>query len=179
MIRRMFKWIGYVFAFLILAIALFGTAFAISGWNALGKSAQGDRLARMESSTHYKDGTFQNIRDQWLDYGTVYSNLLFGETPDEQNPSRPVPTATVTAASYTALPESGLRVTWFGHSSSLIEIDGVRVLTDPIWSKRASPVQWTGPARWFGPLIAIKDLPPLDAVVVSHDHYDHLDMDTI
>jgi L-ascorbate metabolism protein UlaG (beta-lactamase superfamily) len=66
-----------------------------------------------------------------------------------------------------------------GHSSLLIEIDGYRVLTDPVWSHRASPLGWVGPDRWYGPLIALDELPSIDAVVISHDHYDHLDHGTI
>jgi L-ascorbate metabolism protein UlaG (beta-lactamase superfamily) len=61
----------------------------------------------------------------------------------------------------------------------LIEIDGVRLLTDPIWSERASPVEWIGPHRWYPPTIALAQLPPVDAVLISHDHYDHLDWPTI
>jgi L-ascorbate metabolism protein UlaG (beta-lactamase superfamily) len=76
-------------------------------------------------------------------------------------------------------PSSGLRVTWLGHSTILLEIDGHRFLTDPVWSERVGPVTCSGPKRWFPPLIALKDLPPLDAVVLSHDHYDHLDYATI
>ncbi len=76
-------------------------------------------------------------------------------------------------------PSSGLRITWFGHSSTLVEIDGARVLTDPIWSERASPVHWAGPKRWYEPVLPIDALPPLDAVLVSHDHYDHLDMGSV
>ena len=76
-------------------------------------------------------------------------------------------------------PPAGLRVTWFGHSTMLIEIDGTRVLTDPVWSERASPLPWSGPQRWYPPPIALAELPPLDAVVISHDHYDHLDHATI
>jgi L-ascorbate metabolism protein UlaG (beta-lactamase superfamily) len=80
---------------------------------------------------------------------------------------------------YNTPPESGLRVTWVGHSSLLIEIDGKRILTDPVWSDRVSFSQSFGPKRFFQPPIALKDLPPLDAIIVSHDHYDHLDKDTI
>jgi L-ascorbate metabolism protein UlaG (beta-lactamase superfamily) len=61
----------------------------------------------------------------------------------------------------------------------LIEIDGLRVLTDPAWSERSSPIDWIGPKRWFSPPIALDALPPIDAVVISHDHYDHLDHQTI
>jgi L-ascorbate metabolism protein UlaG (beta-lactamase superfamily) len=76
-------------------------------------------------------------------------------------------------------PASGLRVTWLGHSTLLIEIDGLRVLTDPVWGKRASPVAFAGPKRFHPPPAALAALPPLDVVIVSHDHYDHLDRPTI
>ncbi len=80
---------------------------------------------------------------------------------------------------YNTPPESGLRVTWVGHSSLLIEIDGKRILTDPVWGERASFLSFMGPKRFFEPPIALEDLPPLDAVILSHDHYDHLDKGTI
>ncbi|HVN42134.1 MAG TPA: MBL fold metallo-hydrolase [Steroidobacteraceae bacterium] len=74
---------------------------------------------------------------------------------------------------------SGLRATWLGHSTVLLEIDGVRVLTDPVWGPRASPSRWIGPKRFQPVPIPLRALPPLDAVVISHDHYDHLDYATI
>jgi L-ascorbate metabolism protein UlaG (beta-lactamase superfamily) len=80
---------------------------------------------------------------------------------------------------YQTPPISGLRITWVGHSSLLIEIDGRRILTDPVWSDRVSFTQLYGPKRFFQPPIALEDLPPLDAVLLSHDHYDHLDKATI
>jgi L-ascorbate metabolism protein UlaG (beta-lactamase superfamily) len=75
---------------------------------------------------------------------------------------------------YATPPASGLRVTWMGHSSTLIEIDGLRVLVDPMWNQRAAPVEWAGPKRFFPPPLRLEDLPPIDAVLISHDHYDHL-----
>lgn len=80
---------------------------------------------------------------------------------------------------YKTPPASGLRITWVGHSSLLIEIDGIRILTDPVWSQRVSFSQAFGPKRFFQPPIALEDLPELDAVIVSHDHYDHMDKATI
>ncbi len=80
---------------------------------------------------------------------------------------------------YETPPATGLRITWIGHSSLLIEIDGKRLLTDPVWSKRASFSSFIGPKRFFAPPIALQDLPPLDAIIISHDHYDHLDAPTI
>jgi L-ascorbate metabolism protein UlaG (beta-lactamase superfamily) len=83
------------------------------------------------------------------------------------------------ASDYKKSPVSGLRITLFGHSSLLIEIDGVRILTDPVWSERVSFLSWMGPKRFFEPPLPLDELPPLDAVLVSHDHYDHLDKNTI
>jgi L-ascorbate metabolism protein UlaG (beta-lactamase superfamily) len=80
---------------------------------------------------------------------------------------------------YRTAPDSGLRVTWMGHSSMLVEIDGVRVLTDPVWDERASPRQWVGPKRFFAPPLTLEELPRLDAVIISHDHYDHLGQRTV
>lgn len=80
---------------------------------------------------------------------------------------------------YALPPASGLRVTWMGHSSMLVEIDGVRVLIDPVWDQRASPAQWFGPKRFFPPTIPLDQLPQLDAVLISHDHYDHLGAGTV
>lgn len=80
---------------------------------------------------------------------------------------------------YTTAPASGLRITWIGHSSLLIEIDGRRILTDPIWSNRASFSSFIGPKRFFAPPLTLDELPPIDAVIVSHDHYDHLDKNAV
>ncbi len=80
---------------------------------------------------------------------------------------------------YDAAPASGLRITWMGHSSSLMEIDGVRILIDPVWDQRASPLQWAGPKRFFAPPLKLEELPRLDAVLISHDHYDHLGGGTV
>ena len=76
-------------------------------------------------------------------------------------------------------PRTGLRVTWFGHSAALIEIDGLRVLLDPVWDLRASPVSWAGPKRFFAPTMPLAAMPPLDVILISHDHYDHLGAATI
>ncbi len=72
-----------------------------------------------------------------------------------------------------------LRVTWVGHSTLLVQIGPYNVLTDPVWGRRASPVSWAGPARLAPPGIELDALPPIDAVVLSHDHYDHLDDPTV
>ncbi len=74
---------------------------------------------------------------------------------------------------------AGLRVTVVGHATLLIQAAGLNILTDPVWSARASPVGWAGPKRVTAPGIAWHDLPPIDAVLISHCHYDHLDVATL
>lgn len=72
-----------------------------------------------------------------------------------------------------------LRVTFINHATVLIQTEGLNVLTDPIWSARASPVSWAGPKRHRSPGLRFEDLPPIDIVVISHNHYDHLDIKTL
>ncbi|MGH9262078.1 MAG: MBL fold metallo-hydrolase, partial [Acidimicrobiales bacterium] len=76
-------------------------------------------------------------------------------------------------------PDAALVITWIGHSTFLIQVGGLNLLTDPIWSERASPVPFAGPLRWVPPAIPIEALPPIDVVLVSHNHYDHLDRPTV
>ncbi len=75
--------------------------------------------------------------------------------------------------------EGALRITTIGHSTFLIQMDGINILTDPIWSERCSPVPWAGPKRHKKPGIRFEDLPPIDVVLISHNHYDHLDLPTL
>ena len=70
-------------------------------------------------------------------------------------------------------------MTWIGHSTILLQHRGINILTDPMFSRRASPVQWAGPARITEPALRLEELPPIHAVVISHDHFDHLDVRSI
>src|SRR5215470_1108722 len=74
---------------------------------------------------------------------------------------------------------SGLRITMVGHASTLIQVARANILTDPVWSERAGPVSFVGPKRVTKPGIDFDDLPPIDAVLLSHSHYDHLDVATL
>jgi len=104
---------------------------------------------------------------------------MYLRNKEERVPRVPIGPFRTDARVYQRTPQSGLRVTWFGHSSSLIEIDGLRVLVDPVWDERASPFSWAGPKRFFAPTIALDELPRIDVVLISHDHYDHLGRETI
>jgi L-ascorbate metabolism protein UlaG (beta-lactamase superfamily) len=166
-IWRVARWFG-------LAIVFGLIATVADAWSSFGGRAKGDRRARMEKSPQWKEGHFENpqplINDAW---GSISG--MFATSPDVA-PKAPVPAV---ATRVEGLPPSGLRVTWLGHSSTLVELDGLKVLTDPVWSLRASPLTWIGPARWYPPPAALEDLKTVDVVLISHDHYDHLDRQTI
>lgn len=100
---------------------------------------------------------------------------LWRERGAVKRPTQPVPIARRTAVDFNHSPADGLRVTWLGHASSLVELDGRRFLVDPVWAERASPFGSVGPRRFHAPPLALADLPAVDAVLLSHDHYDHLD----
>ena len=91
----------------------------------------------------------------------------------------PAPALGPTAIAHPRQADGSLRATWIGHSTVLLQLGAMNVLTDPIWSERASPVSWAGPRRLVPPAISLAALPPIDVVVLSHDHYDHLDAPTI
>jgi len=141
----------------------------------------GLRAERIEASPRFNGHVFMNTNpvSQGLKPGverpTMRDFLCGGE---RRIPSGPLPLVDPVPR-WTKRPETGLRVTWLGHSTLLIEIDGVRVLTDPVWGQRASPLAFAGPKRFHPPPAPLAALPPLDAVIVSHDHYDHLDRSTI
>ncbi len=171
--RRIGRAILWLLAVLLLIVAV----LLAMAWPSFGDTPSGRDLERVRASANWRGESFHNVQKTWTDFSGAYGRLLSGGSDPYSTPDKPVPIGT--DARVPALPASGLQITWFGHASSLVEIDGARVLTDPFWGERAFPLSWTGPARWFKPPVALKDLPPIDAVVISHDHYDHLDRDTI
>ncbi len=104
---------------------------------------------------------------------------LYLSNKEETEPRTPLGPFTTDGRIYDTAPSNGLRVTWFGHSSSLVELDGFRILIDPVWEQRASPAQFFGPKRFFPPTISLERLPTIDVVLISHDHYDHFGSQTI
>lgn len=77
------------------------------------------------------------------------------------------------------VPGDGMLVTWIGHSTVLVQTQGINILTDPIWSERASPFSFAGPRRVRAPGVRFEDLPKIDLVLISHNHYDHMDLPTL
>jgi len=127
----------------------------------------------MKRSVQFADGRFRALAPEVAptaqDAGGLLREMLFGG--QRRRPRRAIPLVPPRPDS----PTDGLHVTWYGHSSSLVEIDGARVLIDPVWSLRVSPTQVVGPRRLHAPPHRLAELPRLDAIIVSHDHYDHLD----
>ena len=130
---------------------------------------------RVERSPQWRDGKFRNRLPRidgpmWQAFGEFF----FGGSK-HRRPTAPIPVEQRAARDYASPPTSGLRVTWLGHSTTLLEIGGTRLLIDPVWSERASFVSFAGPRRFYPPPLPLAELPSIDAIVLSHDHYDHLD----
>ncbi|WP_280825726.1 MBL fold metallo-hydrolase [Mycobacterium sp. OTB74] len=165
-----------------------GTAALVAGgWalralngvpSALGASPM-DIAVAAGASPNFQDGVFVNLempsgagltREQQAE---LLRDLLSGSSA--QKPPVPIPLVEPDPG---ATP-SDLAVTWYGHSSAIIEVDGYRVLADPVWSERCSPSQTVGPQRMHPVPAPLEALPAIDAVIISHDHYDHLDIESI
>ena len=146
-----------------------------------GGRVTGARLARARANPQYRDGKFVNVVPQsgysFADIKLMFTEQFFGT--EQRVPLTPIPVLPVSAESLAASPPAnGLRAFWVGHSTAYIEIDGIRLLTDPMFSEHASPFD-IGIRRLHPVPIPLEQLPKIDAVVISHDHYDHLDMRTV
>ncbi|MGZ6143112.1 MAG: MBL fold metallo-hydrolase [Myxococcales bacterium] len=139
------------------------------------------RLERVSASPRFSGGVFRNTAPvgPTLKPGSAVSTVVeYFRGGAERVPARPLPSSDPREA-WLRPPETGLRATWLGHSTVLLEVDGALVLTDPVWGERASPSPFVGPKRFQPVPVPIAALPRLDAVLVSHDHYDHLDRGSI
>jgi L-ascorbate metabolism protein UlaG (beta-lactamase superfamily) len=175
-VRRRIGVVVAVIATAILLVLLRSTEWLVS----LGGRAAGARLERIRRSPQWSDGKFRNPEPTRMATGSMLDmarRQFFGT--EQREPTGPVPVERRAARDYATPPASGLRATWIGWASVLVELDGKRVLTDPVWSERCSPSTLVGPKRFHAPPIPLDELPHVDAVVISHDHYDHLDMPTV
>ncbi|MEE8387047.1 MAG: MBL fold metallo-hydrolase [Acidiferrobacterales bacterium] len=170
------RWfVGAILAIIILAVA------ALWFIPDFGGSVKGNRLLRVKASPSYSTDAFTNhppqkpfsVADMWDWVEKSFSG------DEVRVPPAPLPVLTPSATLFHNPVASGLRAIWLGHASVLLEIDGVRILTDPVLSRRASPFSFMGPLRYHPAPIALHNLPKIHAVVISHDHYDHLDMAVI
>jgi len=179
---RLPRWLVRTVMVLVVAMAV----FAAVGWAVLqqpqfGARMSGARLERAKANPQYRDGRFVNLQPEAPSGIAALADYMVRQFSGNEvrEPPSPLPVLAVDKAALAAAPAaSGLRAFWIGHASTYIEVDGLRLLLDPVFSERVSPLP-VGPRRFHAPPIALADLPPIDAVLISHDHYDHLDMATV
>jgi L-ascorbate metabolism protein UlaG (beta-lactamase superfamily) len=161
------------------ALVLTVTTFLFMQQASFGKLPSGKRKERVEKSAQYNDGVFQNLEETNLlapDASYIGMTVSFFAKGERREPVDSLPSVKTDLES---LPDKPLLI-WFGHSSYLIHLDGKNILVDPVLSDRPSPVQYAGSPSYRGANVyAAEDFPPLDAIIISHDHYDHLDYNTI
>ena len=178
---RLARWIARAaLALAAVAALLVAACWAVLSQAQFGAPMAGARLARALANPQYHGGRFVNLEPEDADTTSLAEYLRRQLTGDEVRvPPSPIPVLAVDKTALAATPVAkGLRAFWIGHASSYVEIDGLRLLLDPVFAARVSPLP-VGPGRFHPPPIALADLPPIDAVLISHDHYDHLDMDTV
>jgi N-acyl-phosphatidylethanolamine-hydrolysing phospholipase D len=134
---------------------------------------------RFETPLHHLSNGFRNVSPDYA-YPLVGRALRAVRRGFEHGPARgKAPAVLVNDGAELRGNRTSPTITWIGHSTFLIQMDGVNILTDPNWSNRASPLSFTGPRRLVSPGMRFEDLPPIHAVIISHDHYDHLDEATV
>ncbi|MBK8340719.1 MAG: MBL fold metallo-hydrolase [Flavobacteriales bacterium] len=149
----------------------------------IGSDPAGARQARIEASPNFRDGKFQNLAPTNMDMpvsvmGKVMWEMLKGG--EGREPVDTIPNVSFDRAAWEQLPDTGFAIAWFGHSSLLVKMDAITFLVDPVFGERASTFSFAGPKRFpFSEHMRVDLLPKVDAVLISHDHYDHLDHETI
>ncbi len=143
-----------------------------------GGNPSTETLNRMHNSKQFHHGRFENSPPYVSNFSLVDEiRSYLGDQIRE--PTFALPVVSMSQLDFSKPPLPGMRAWWLGHASALLEIDGVRVLTDPMLSQRASPFQFLGPARLHAVPLPLENWKNIDAVVISHDHFDHLDMATV
>lgn len=144
--------------------------------------SQEAREKRIQSSPQYKDGSFVNpIEAPMMAPGSTWKLIKkYTIIPRvDPKPDDPLPVEPVRSEDWNDLDKEGLFFAWLGHSSLLIALEGKTILVDPVLEKRASPFTWFGPKRFHPSPLAVDELAPVDVVLITHDHYDHLEKQTI
>ena len=164
------------------ALLLAGVVFLNLSPELGGTPSKAERRA-FAASGHYRDGEFVNLQPTEVMTGggtlAMLRKFLFGKSP-LATPPAPLPVQPLDSLAITQKTPGMVRITWFGHSASLVEMAGQNILLDPMLSLKLGPVQWALPKRYVTQMpISARQLPPIDAVLISHDHYDHLDYETI
>ena len=168
-------------AFAMVAAVLGAASWAVLSSPPFGARMSGARLERAKANPHYRDDRFVNLQPEAPTRLAEIGNYLVQQFSGDEvrEPPAPLPVLAIDRAALVAAPAtSSLRAFWIGHASTYVEIDGLRLLLDPVFAERVSPLP-VGPRRFHPPPVGLAELPRIDAVLISHDHYDHLDMDTV
>lgn len=167
-------------ALLLLSLALIFVATALSiAWKPMGKMASGERLVRMQKSPQWKGDKFVDVMPRVEPAILKILPKWFEAPHPNRRPHGDLTHVQRRQADFQSPPRSGLRITWLGHSTLIVEIEGQRLLIDPVWGKYVAPLELAASARFIPPPLPFSELPDIDAVLISHDHYDHLDYPTI
>ena len=178
---KFLKYLGLAILSILLVLLLVGTLF-INLSPQFGGDHNEDDIARYEQSNHYEDGKFQNLIPTSLDMSfsqmlKVLGDMMAG-TPNSK-PDFELPMELVDSLDLVEN-HSESKIIWFGHSSFLLQMDGLNILLDPMFGEVCAPHPWLGQKRYSSKLpIEIEELPVIDLVIISHDHYDHLDYGSI
>lgn len=174
-----------LFIFVLIAVVAIAIFIFFQTAPQIGGRATGERLVRMEAASNYKEGVFENTIETNMDmpFSTlrkVMKEYLFGDKK-VKSPRVPLEAKPFKEEDFLKVGDDSISVTWFGHSSILIRMEGVTILTDPVLvGERASMFPFMGPKRFdYNHHIELDELPEVDIVLISHDHYDHLDYPTI
>ncbi|WP_299249071.1 MBL fold metallo-hydrolase [uncultured Cytophaga sp.] len=163
---------------IILAIFTSGTILFLQT-APFGNTPSNTRLKRIIKSPNYKDGAFQNTSPTpMMSDDASYMDMLKQQfvSDSTREPQKPIPNI---KRDLTILPSDKPTITWFGHSTYLIQLNGKNILVDPVFSNSTSPVQGIGNKKYMGTEIySPSDFPNIDVVILTHDHYDHLDYQT-
>jgi L-ascorbate metabolism protein UlaG (beta-lactamase superfamily) len=146
----------------------------------LGGKAEGKRLERIIASPNFKNNYFQNPVITTMDIPPMKVFKDFFSKGIDRNPSKLIETLPINKGIYDKANVDEVIITWLGHSTLLIKTGGITILTDPVFSKRASMTSFFGPKKFnYTVDYKLEELPPVDIVIISHDHYDHLDYQAI
>ncbi len=136
----------------------------------------------MEASSNHRDGKFVNpLKVPMIAPGKTWEMIKKYTIVSriDPKPETPLPVVPLEAGDWSEPEPEGLEFAWLGHSSLLIAVEGTKILVDPVLEKRASPFSWVGPKRFHPTPVTAEGLPPIDVVLITHDHYDHLEEGTV